>query len=237
DLELELRDTSATNSFVHVSLGKKPWGFLDPIYNGFNSLVSLIVNTFAELFKPLFIGFLEKVIIPIASDFIKDIPITLQLVTLDDGETLNIRGLPQFLDSANNGVPVDLNTRIWAPLPNPAVPGALGSLYVEGETPSMGNLTPDGQPFHFGASISSNVINQALFAAHEAGVTTMEIRPEIYPNATPEGIQVYALGSDFGEGAKIGMRIEPASAPYIKFMPSEDGAPGKFGWSDVYLAF
>lgn len=232
NLDLSLSDTQAKVRNLDITIldaGLLGNFFLD-IFNG-------LLNFLVDLFAPLFTGILDVLIMPIASDFIKDIPITLQLVTLDDGEKLNIRALPAFLDSKNNGVTVDLKTKIWAPEPNPAVPGALGSLYVEGSTPTLGHLTPDGKPFDFGASISSNVINQAFLAAHEAGVTTMEIRPEIYPNATQEGIQVYAQGADFGEGAKIGMRIEPASAPYILFMPSTDGAPGKFGWSDVNLYF
>lgn len=229
DLDLALSQTSVTNSFVNLDFSNTP-AFLDKI-------TSLLASGIVALMKPLFIDILEAFIMPTASKFIEDIPIQLHLVTLDDGEKLNIKALPDFLDSANNGITVDLATRIWAPEPNPAVPGALGSLYVEGETPSLGATTPEGEPFDFGASISSNVINQAFLAAHEAGVTTMEIRPEIYPNATQEGIQVYAEGTDFGEGNKIGMRIEPASAPFIKFMPSEDGAPGKFGWTDVKLYF
>lgn len=229
NLDLSLSNTKITTSRVIVQFHENAWFA--------NAVITSIVNTFVELFKPLFIDLLQKVIIPVASDFIRDIPIKLQLVTLDDGEKLNIRAVPDLLNTANNGITVDLKTKIWAPEPNPAVPGALGSLYVEGSTPTLGHLTPDGEPFDFGASISSNVINQAFLAAHEAGVTTMEIRPEIYPNATQEGIQVYAQGADFGEGAKIGMRIEPASAPYILFMPSTDGAPGKFGWSDVNLYF
>ena len=229
DLSVALKNTSLQNSYIKLDFDIVP-SFLE-------SITDLFLNGIFAVLKPVFFVFVDDFVMPIVSEFIKDIPITLQLVTLDDGEKLNIRALPDLLDSKNNGVTVDLKTKIWAPEPNPAVPGALGSLYVEGSTPTLGHLTPDGEPFDFGASISSNVINQAFLAAHEAGVTTMEIRPEIYPNATQEGIQVYAQGADFGEGAKIGMRIEPASAPYILFMPSTDGAPGKFGWSDVNLYF
>lgn len=229
DLDLALFGTRVQNSTVWLDFQYVP-SFLDKI-------TSLTVSWVVELLKPLFIDILQRFIIPIASDFIKDIPINLHLVTLDDGEKLNVRALPQFLDTFGRGITVDLATRIWAPEPPAGIPGALGSLYVPGDTPSLGAVDPDGVPFDFGASINANVLNQAFLAAHEAGVTTMQIRPETYANATPEGIQVYAAGSEFGEGAKIGMRIEPVSAPYIKLMPSDDGAPGKFGWSDVYLAF
>lgn len=235
DLDVDLKNTYANVDGVQVTLRSIPnILFIDDLIN---QSISMIATAVVDLFTPLFTDVLDAIIIPIASDFIKDIPINLQLVTLDDGEKLNIRALPEYLDTANLGITVNLATKIWAPEPPAGIPGALGSLYVEGDTPTLGSVDPDGVPFDFGASINANVINQALLAAHEAGVTTMSIRPETYANATPEGIQVYAAGSEFGEGAKIGMRIEPASAPYIKLMPSTDGAPGKFGWSDVYLAF
>lgn len=235
DLDVDLRNTYANIDGLNIILHSIPnILFIDDLIN---RSISMIAGALIDLFTPLFTTLLDQIIIPIASDFIKDIPIDLALVTLDDGEKLNIRALPEFLDTYGRGITVDLATRIWAPEPPEGIAGALGSLYVPGDTPSLGAVDPDGMPFDFGASINANVINQAFLAAHEAGVTTMEIRPETYANATPEGIQVYAAGSEFGEGAKIGMRIEPVSAPYIKFMPSADGAPGKFGWSDVYLAF
>ena len=232
DLDIALSSTTVDHSAIKIDLHNTP-----NILNFIDMLTSAVVNVVAPLFEDLFINILEKIIIPIVSDFIKDIPITLQLVTLDDGEELMIRALPTYLDSFGNGISVDLGTRIWAPNPPAGIPGSLGSLYVEGETPSLGSTTPDGTPFHFGASISSNVINQALHAAHEAGVTTMDISPGFYANATPAGIAVYTpADADIQEGDQIGMRIEPASAPYIKLMPA-DGAAGVFAWYDVKLTF
>lgn len=235
DLDVDLANTFANVQGLNIVLHSIPDVlFIDDLIN---RSISMIGEGLINLFSPLFTTLLDQIIIPIASDFIKDIPINLALVTLDDGEKLNIRALPEFLDTHGRGITIDLATKIWAPVPPAGIPGALGSLYVPGDTPSLGPVDPDGLPFDFGASINANVINQALLAAHEAGVTTMAIHPETYANATPEGIQVYAGGAQFGEGAKIGMRIEPVSAPFIKLMPSDDGAPGKFGWSDVYLAF
>ncbi|MCG8316957.1 MAG: hypothetical protein MI976_27385 [Pseudomonadales bacterium] len=242
DLLLDIVDSD-----LDVSLSNTTLNHTDPYFNLFSSaetffddIVSGMINIFLPLFENLFIGALEQIIVPIVSDFIKDIPITLQLVTLDDGETLNIRALPSFLDSKDNGVTVDLGTRIWAPEPPAGIPGAIGSLYQPGETPTIGNTTPDGEAFHFGAGISSNVINQALFAAHEAGVTTMAISPGFYPNATPEGISVYAAESvGISDADQLGMRIEPVSPPFVKFMEpsSGDGAAGVLGWYDASFAF
>lgn len=232
DLDIALSSTVIDHSPIALDLHNTPG-----ILNFIDMITSAIVNIIAPLFENLFITILEQIIIPIVSDFIKDIPISLQLITLDDGEELNIRALPAYLDTFSNGISVDLGTRIWAPNPPAGIPGAPGSLFHEGETPSLGATTPDGEAFHFGASISSNVINQALFAAHEAGVTTMDISPGFYANATPAGIAVYTpTDSEIDEADQIGMRIEPASAPFVKFMPA-NGAAGVFGWYDVKLTF
>ncbi len=232
DLDVDLSNTNVNHTRANIDFNNTQ-GLLNII----DTLTSSIVTVMAPLFENLFIDILEQIIIPIVSDFIKDIPITLQLVTLDDGEKVNIRALPMFLDSKENGVTVDLGTRIWAPEPPAGIPGSLGSLYVEGDTPTMGYTTPEGDPFHFGASISSNVINQAFHAAHEAGVTTMAISPGFYTHATPEGISVYTPeGTEIDAADQIGMRIDPASAPFVKLMPA-DGAAGMFAWYDVELTF
>ena len=235
DLTVGTKNTQANVDGVHVTIESIPniLGIGDLI----NQSISLIANAVVNLMTPMFTQLADNVIVPIASDFIKDIPINLQLVTLGDGEKLDIKATPSFLDTPDQGITVDLATHIWAPEPLAGIPGALGSRYHDGATPTLGTTDPDGNPFDFGASISANVVNQAFLAAYEAGVTTMTITPDAYPNATQDGIQVYAQGTDFGAGAIIQMRIEPSSPPYVDFMPSADGAPGEFDWHDVHLAF
>lgn len=232
DLDIDIAETAINHTRPNLDFERTPQ-FLDEI-------TSSIVGVIAPLLEGLVIDILEQIIIPIVSDFIKDIPITLQLITLDDGEELLIEALPYFLDSHDNGITVDLGTQIWAPNPPEGIPGALGSLYQEGDTPSLGAQTPSGADFDFGASISSNVVNQALLAAHEAGVTTMAISPGFYTHATPDGIEVYSdpAANEIESADQIGMRIEPTAPPYVKFMPArEDGAAGMFGWYDVTLYF
>ncbi len=231
DLEISLSGTRLDQEGLRINLS------IIPMYTYFDQLLSYMVESMLDLFEPLIVHTTEQVIVPIVSDFVKDIPIDLQLVTPGEGEIINIHALPEFLDSAQRGITVDLATHVWAPEPASGVPGALGSLFVEGDTPSLGAVTPAGEPFDFGASISSNVINQALLAAHESGVTTVEIHPDTYPNATPEGIAVYnPASSEIRDGDAIGMRITPAGPPFVRFM-TDDGAAGMLGWVDTTLTF
>lgn len=231
DLSISLDNTEYDLEGLRINL------HILPSYSAIDAMISNIANALIEAFEPMIIGIAEGVIVPIVSDFIKDIPINVQITIPGDQELINVAAVPEFLDSKDLGITVDLNTRIWAPEPDANVPGQLGSLYTPGRTPSLGATTKSGEPFDFGAAINSNVINQALFAAHEAGVTTMQIRPDVYANATPEGISVYSpLENNIVSGDAIGMRIEPASPPFVKFMPA-DQAAGELGWYDVKLAF
>ncbi|WP_370291770.1 hypothetical protein [Thalassolituus sp.] len=232
DLDLSLSNTTINHSFPVIDFANT-----SGLLNILDALTSAIVGALAPMFERLFIDVLEEIIVPVMSDFIKDIPITLDVTAPQSGETVSVRALPTFLDSADRGVSVDLSTHIWAPVPSEDVPGAIGSLFEAGETPSLGAQTPAGEDFHFGASVSANVVNQALLAAFEAGMNSVEMTRELNRNATPAGIAVYRAPEDeIDELDEIRVRLEPASAPFVKFMPAT-GVAGKLGWYDVYLAF
>ena len=241
DLLLDVRnsdlDISLANTAINHSNPVITFNDTNAIQSIFDRLVSAVVSAVAPLVEKALVNILEQIIVPIMSDFIKDIPINLEVVTPTEGEAINIYALPTFLDSADRGVTVDLGTRIWAPQPSADVRRALGSLYVEGETPTMSDVTPDGTPFHFGASISTNVINQALMATYESGMLTVEISEEYYPQATTSAISVYrSEDTDIQEADEIRMSLAPSSAPYVKLMPA-DGAAGVLAWYDVTLTF
>jgi len=241
DLLLDIRnsdlDLSLSNTTINHTLPRIDFVNTNGLLNIFDALTSAVVGILAPTLERVFIDVLEVIIVPVMSDFVKDIPITLDVTAPQSGETVTVRALPTFLDSADRGVSVDLSTHIWAPLPAANVPGAIGSLYQAGETPTMGAATPAGEAFHFGASVSANVVNQALLAAFEAGMNSVEMTRELNRNATPSGISVYRSPEDeIDEADEIRVRLEPASAPFVQFMPSA-GVAGKLGWYDVSLAF
>ncbi len=232
DLDIDLSNTSINHSFPSINFDNT-----SGILNILDALTSAIVGVLAPIFENVFISILEQVIVPVMSDFIKDIPITLEVVNPDNAEAVNIYALPTFLDSKNQGVSVDLGTRIWAPQPSQDIRRALGSLYVEGGTLTMGPVTPNGKDFHFGAAISANVINQALMATYEAGMLSTVISEEYYPQATASAISVYRSDdTDIQEADEIRMTLAPSSAPYVTLMPA-DGAAGALAWYDVTLTF
>lgn len=230
DLDVALSGTAVDFVGFHLDL--------DYIPNilGFENLLSTIVGGITEALAPIFIGILENAILPVVSDFIGEIPIQLDLTTPDD-EVLRVKALPDYLDTFDNGLTIDLGATITAPFPAEEAQPTLGHIYSEGDTPTIGNTTPDGDPFDIGASISANLINQALLAAHESGITTMQIRPDNTPGADPEGVSVIENDGDpIQTSDLIGMRIEPASPPFIKLLDRE-GTWGVLGWYDVKLAF
>ncbi|MCG8315250.1 MAG: hypothetical protein MI976_18725 [Pseudomonadales bacterium] len=229
DIDVDLNNTAVDMQGFHLDL--------DHIPNilGFEDLLSTIIGAIADALLPFFTGIIENVIVPVVSDFIGELNISLDITTAE-GETLRVQALPEYLDSFDNGITIDLGATLTAPFPSEDARATLGHLYSEGGTPTIGNTTPDGEPFDIGASISINVINQALLAAHESGITTMQIRPETTPGTDPEGVSVIDGSEDIQQTDRLGMRLEPASPPFIKLMDRE-GTWGVLGWYDVKLAF
>ncbi len=228
-------DLGMENTDIHLDGFKIDFDHIPNIL-GIETIIGHIIGGVSNFLLPFFADLLEGVILPIASDFIGEIPINLDITTAED-ETLHIEALPTFLDTFENGLTIDLGATVTAPTPSPDATPTLGSLYTVGETPSIGNTTPDGEAFDVGAAISSNMINQALFAAHEAGITTMQIRPDNTPGTNPEGVSVIQSDDDDIQTADvIGMSILPASAPFIALLDTES-AKGSLGWHDVTLEF
>ncbi|MEC8444555.1 MAG: hypothetical protein VXZ05_10140 [Pseudomonadota bacterium] len=230
DLALSLSNTSINHTYPVVDFDNT-----NGLLNILDALVSAIVAVLAPVFEYLFVEVLEQIIVPVMSDFIRDIPIVADVTSPTSGEVVTLRALPQFLDSKDRGVTVDLDTQVRAQSPEGSP--AIGSLYSEGTTPSLGAQTPAGEDFHFGASISDNVINQAMLAALEAGMLNVDITQDLYRHATPEGISVYRVGADDIEDSdEIRMRLTPLSPPQLQFNDAE-GAAGTLAWYDVALGF
>ncbi|MCG8668217.1 MAG: hypothetical protein MI867_02300, partial [Pseudomonadales bacterium] len=230
DLEVDLSGTRVDMQGFHVDFD------LIPNLFGIENAISVVIGVIADVLLPFFTGIIEGVLVPIASDFIGEIPIELDITT-PEGETLRIAVLPDYLDTFNNGLTIDLGAAITAPFPSPDAPSTLGHIYSAGGTPTIGDVTPSGNSFDIGASISANVINQALLAAHESGITTMQIRPENTPGTDPEGVSVIENdGEEIQQSDRIGMRLKPNSPPFVKLLDRE-GTWGVLGWYDVKLAF
>ncbi len=203
---------------------------------GIETIIGHILGGVTNFLLPFFGDILEAAILPIASEFIGEIPINLQITTVEN-ETLRVKALPTYLDTFDGGLTIDLGATVTAPFPSAVATPTLGSLYSVGETPTIGNKTPAGKDFDVGAAISANMINQALFAAHEAGITTMQLRPENTPGTDPQGLSVIQTAEDDIQGGDlIGMSILPASPPFITLKDS-GSAKGNLGWHDVTLEF
>lgn len=230
DLAIDLNNTRAFLDVNRLDINGLP-NIL-----GIENLAGQIVGGLVNVLMPFFTGVIDGVVGPVVSDFIGEIPVNLTLTTVE-GEKLKIKALPQYLDTFDNSLTIDLGASVIAPEPSAAAVPAWGSVYTAGDTPTIGATTKSGKPFDIGAAISANLINQALFAAHESGITTMTIRPDNTPGANPQGVSVIkGTGDDIQQTDVIGMRIEPKSAPFISLMDM-GGAFGRLSWYDVKLSF
>ena len=203
---------------------------------GIETIIGHIFGGLSNFMSPFFVGIFEGNILPVVSEFIGEMAINVSVTTTED-ETLDVSVVPTFLDTFDNGLTIDLGATVVAPTPSQAATPLLGSLYRAGEMPRIGNTTPDGADFDIGVAISANMMNQALFAAHEAGITTIELRPDNMPGADPAGVSVIQSDQDDVQTTDlIGLSLLPASAPFIK-LTKAGSASGVIGWHDVTLEF
>lgn len=233
-LDIVNKDVSVSVQGTRVNMEN-----MDIRYDNFPNLIkrNLLLESMSNTFIGIMIPPIENMIVPIVSNFLGEIPIKVDITT-HENETLRVRALPEFLDTKNNGMTLDLGASVRAPFPSPEAVPTLGHPYTPGDTPTIGETTPSGKAFDIGASISTNLLNQAMLAAHESGLTRFSIHPTSVKGATPEGISV--IKNDGGEEIKntdlIGMRLEPISPPSLTLMDRE-GTWGNLVWNDVTLAF
>ena len=201
-----------------------------------NNILSGVLSGFIDFILLIFGSLFDGVIDKVASDFIKEIPIVLEFDIA--GSILKANVTPSYLDTFSNGLTVDMEGSVTAPEPDPTVISTLGYVYEDGPAPTIPVQTPSGEDFDFGVAISSNFINQALLAAHESGLTTLQIRPDNTPGADPEGVSVIqSEEDDIQQTDVIGMNLVPASAPYLLFDGDDTNAMGTLVWDDVTLEF
>ncbi|HET8705255.1 MAG TPA: hypothetical protein VFM46_03040, partial [Pseudomonadales bacterium] len=162
-IKVNLSGTKIVLNGFHLDLDKVP-NIL-----GFEDLLSTIVGGIVNVVSPIFGDILGDLLVPVVWDFIGStyIPVT---VTVPGGQKLTANILPTYLQTANQALTVDLGASMTTPTPSSKANPTWGSEYTEGDTPTIGATTPAGVPFDMGESISSNLINQAMLAAHEAGI-------------------------------------------------------------------
>lgn len=237
DSDLDFSIKGNTRAVVHgLDLNIAVIELLPLVGGVIDAVISGVTNAFVNLFIGLFTPLITDIAIPLLSDFVEELPISLTFAI--DGNELQASVLPTYLEAFSNGVTVDLDGSVIAPNPDPEVIPTLGYVYVDGETPTISVQTPSGDDFDMGVGISSNFINQALLAAHESGLTTLQIRPDNTPGASPEGVSVIqSEEDDIQQADLIGMSLIPASAPYLLFDGDDQLALGKLVWDDVILEF
>lgn len=229
DIDISLSDTSMVMEGFYLDLN-----FLPNIL-GFESLLSNIVSGLLGVIMPILIDVIEQAIVPLLSDFIKDVPIEADIVNAV-GETVHVKALPWSFDTSNGGMTIGLGGGITAPNA-PAEPGvALGSQYSPGTTPAFGETTQSGLPFDIGAMISANLLNQAFLAAHDSGLTTMHLAFDDNQGVSLDGVKLFVEeGDDIQLEDTLRVNVLPAS-PFSLEMQSTSATTGIFRIYDLSFA-
>ena len=206
---------------------------LDIDIDGF--IIAAILEDMIPSLVPIFVDIAESTLVPLVSDFVGEV-----LVKTDidiNGEIMRVGISPTLLRTFSDGLTVDINSTVSAPFPSDEATPHLGSLFVESDLPSLGPISPNGSAYDIGASISVNLMNQALYAAHASGLTTFSLYAGDSGGTDPEGVSVIQSEEDDIQLSDIiTLHVMPASPPFIKLIEAND-IHGMLGWNDVSFEF
>ena len=226
DIDLDTNNTDLNVSGLDIQLDATGIALFDNIAS---VIVDALLDVMLSLFNDLITTLVDYLIMPLVSEFLSELSIGVSLENIDgNGANIDFTATPDYLNTTATGLSVRLATNASAPTPPATVPTALGSLYVDGIAPIMPATTPDGSTFDFGVALSANVLNQILVAAHDSGLTTMELGPGFYQGSS-------TLNDAILEGDLVGIRITPASAPYVT-LGNAEGAAGTLYWYDLTVS-
>ena len=193
-----------------------------------NLLGSLITNL-----VPVFVTIAEVALIPLASDFIADVYVENDIPINDKFLLAKIE--PTSLVTSSLGMTIDIESSLSALPADENAVRHLGSVFKAGDLPSMGALTPDGSSFDVGASISVNLINQGLYAAHDAGALNLVLSAGDTGGVDAEAVSVIqSAGDDIQPSDLMTISLSPVSPPYIALMDDDD-IHGLLRWHDVSI--
>lgn len=231
NVSLDTSGTAVETSDLDLAIEWTGSGLVD---NVLSALADALVDIVLNYFDTLLLALVDNMVDWLISGILDELSIGLNLDVDGAGPitALAVDAVPDTLNNNANGLTVRLATRAWAPNPASFVPASLGSLHAGGVAPIMNGVTPDGSGYDFGVGLSTNMLNQILVAAHDAGITTIQLAPGFYPSLV-DGTQTL---TNLPDGTLVGVRLTPVAAPYVTLGDAGEGAAGTLHWYDVSFA-
>ena len=188
---------------------------ISSVLDGFGFDISGFPDVLEQLFfdvvKPLIEDAISSALAtripPYIEQFLQDIPSEFTFDLL--GKTFQFAALPASLKTYQEGLGVQLGGWLETSTPDPQVPRALGSRYVDAAVPDLGVQTPGGVAYSAGAAMSVNLVNQALLSAYRAGLLNLtldgnrgitpaglaDLAPELEVMANPNDLRFVILAN------------------------------------------
>ncbi|MCG8669790.1 MAG: hypothetical protein MI867_10295 [Pseudomonadales bacterium] len=203
-------------------------------------LVDLVLGILGPMIENIFENELSDRVPTVVKSILDAIPTDLVLSL--NGRLIDVNTTPSYLQTDNQSILLGLDGVIQAESLGADIPG-LGSTFVDAPMPTVPSTTRTGDSVELVAVISSNVLNQALLAAHNSGFTAFEI------TTTGDGLPV-ANGDDVVDTDLIRVLISPKSPPVGQLSSQGAGVLGigmqdfnaellmkRVGWDDYRLIF
>ncbi len=216
-----------TVALQNVAVALQGFGF--NINNFPGVLESLLDSTLREVLEDLVRDQLRDQVPQQLAALLRELPTAVTLPVADT--EFQVAVLPEQFFTGAGGINLALGGSITASA-DPAIAPTLGFRFREGEAPVLDLVTADGQAYDLGAMISGNLLNQALLAAHESGLT----RYTLYVGDGAGLPQEADPGAEIADDDQLRLQVAPISPAYVR-LSATDPAPAELAVDDLPVRF
>ncbi len=158
-------------------------------------------------------------------EILGDLELAFSFELLD--HTLSFEAQFSDLEVEEEGVELWLDAQTTADSYDPDTPPHPGSFYEITMTPPLGSHTPGGSPYHLGAVLSGNMLNQMLYIVYRSGMLSFTLDQETAPlfgftwDMTAGDLELFFPGiSDIaGADAEVVIDLNPLLPPIVDMNP------------------
>ena len=191
--------------------------------NSIDILVALLKGFVGDFVKDEIIKMVNEELLPAVETGFQDLRFDDEIAL--GSSSLHVKLLPSAFDINPDGVAVSMSSVIEATQPTtcvPVEPGA-GSYFTPGSYPDYSTVSPSGFAFDAAASISDDLVNQAMFAAWHGGLLCQTLGEM---GGEPLSIDMLALAGLGGPLNKLGVQD---GAPMMIVIKGYEPPIGSFG--------
>ncbi|MGH0031525.1 MAG: hypothetical protein ACQGVC_17165 [Myxococcota bacterium] len=231
DVELEpdsAEDYRIDAQLLSVDVGFEGFAYQNDCALGFlfDLLLPVLVGDVQQLAMQGFIDFMSDPDGPgpqdsILADLVEDTFAQVDIAgAFSDGLGADVGLAFDFVGEDDDGLTLELDTRVRPVVQSPDAVDLLASLHVPGTIPDFGALTPGGNPYDLGLCLSNTLLNQILKIQIEGGLLAIDVTEiEFFGDLVKLDAGLLGLFFEafrkFPPGRQVVARVRPQLAPIL----------------------